>query len=232
MKLDARAAVGAQARRQGGEARGRGSRSRCGPASRSSATSRRSATLGVRDDRASTLGPWETFWILFYGFATYGNAGWMREQVCKYMCPYARFQSAMFDRDTLIITYDRERGEPRGSRSRKADPQGRRPRRLRRLQHLRAGLPDRHRHPQGPAVRVHRLRRVHRRLRPGDGQDGLSAGARSATRPRTRSRGTTITARCGSACSARARSSTPACSRSSSSRPACRWRCAIRSRST
>jgi len=59
-------------------------------------------------------GPWETFWVLFYGFATYGNAGWMREQVCKYMCPYARFQSAMFDKDTLIITYDPERGEPRG----------------------------------------------------------------------------------------------------------------------
>jgi cytochrome c oxidase accessory protein FixG len=52
--------------------------------------------------------------VLFYGFATYGNAGWMREQVCKYMCPYARFQSAMFDKDTLIITYDRNRGEPRG----------------------------------------------------------------------------------------------------------------------
>ena len=74
------------------------------------------------------LGPWETFWILFYGFATYGNAGWMREQVCKYMCPYARFQSVMFDRDTLVITYDRaarrtarpafqvrKRGERRGS---------------------------------------------------------------------------------------------------------------------
>ena len=69
-----------------------------------------------------TLGPWETFWILFYGLATYGNAGFMREQVCKYMCPYARFQSSMFDRDTLIITYDEARGEPRGSRSRKADP--------------------------------------------------------------------------------------------------------------
>jgi cytochrome c oxidase accessory protein FixG len=67
------------------------------------------------------LGPWETFWILFYGFATYGNAGWMREQVCKYMCPYARFQSVMFDSDTLIITYDKERGEPRGARSRAAD---------------------------------------------------------------------------------------------------------------
>lgn len=68
-----------------------------------------------------SLGPWETFWVLFYGFATYGNAGFMREQVCKYMCPYARFQSAMFDRDTLIIGYDPARGEARGSRSRKAD---------------------------------------------------------------------------------------------------------------
>ncbi len=67
-----------------------------------------------------SLGPWETFWILFYGFATYGNAGLLREQVCKYMCPYARFQGAMFDRDTLIISYDAERGEPRGGR-RKTD---------------------------------------------------------------------------------------------------------------
>jgi len=67
------------------------------------------------------LGPWEIFWLLFYGFATYGNAGYMREQVCKYMCPYARFQSVMFDPDTLIVTYDEERGEPRGSRSRKLD---------------------------------------------------------------------------------------------------------------
>jgi len=68
-----------------------------------------------------TLGPWETFWVFFYGFATYGNAGWMREQVCIYMCPYARFQSAMFDNDTLIISYDDKRGEPRGSRKRKVD---------------------------------------------------------------------------------------------------------------
>ena len=68
------------------------------------------------------LGTWEVFWFLFYSFATYGNAGFMREQVCKHMCPYARFQSAMFDRDTLIVTYDEERGEPRGARSRKADP--------------------------------------------------------------------------------------------------------------
>jgi len=70
------------------------------------------------------IGPWESFWVLFYGFATYGNAGFMREQVCKYMCPYARFQSAMFDDDTLIVTYDEARGEPRGGRSRKADAKG------------------------------------------------------------------------------------------------------------
>ena len=71
---------------------------------------------------AFNVGGWTLFWGLFYGFATYGNAGYMREQVCKYMCPYARFQSAMFDKDTLIISYDEERGEPRGSRKRTEDP--------------------------------------------------------------------------------------------------------------
>lgn len=71
---------------------------------------------------ALSLGPWELFWVLFYGFATYGNAGWMREQVCKYMCPYARFQSAMFDRDTLTVTYDVARGEGKGSRPRSDTP--------------------------------------------------------------------------------------------------------------
>ncbi|MBC7857360.1 MAG: cytochrome c oxidase accessory protein CcoG [Burkholderiaceae bacterium] len=68
------------------------------------------------------FGPWEWFWVVFYAFATYGNAGWMREQVCKYMCPYARFQSAMFDQDTLIISYDAQRGEPRGALNKKAAP--------------------------------------------------------------------------------------------------------------
>jgi cytochrome c oxidase accessory protein FixG len=68
------------------------------------------------------MGSWEVFWVLFYGFATYGNAGFLREQVCKYMCPYARFQAAMFDKDTLIVSYDAGRGEPRGSRPRSADP--------------------------------------------------------------------------------------------------------------
>ena len=69
-----------------------------------------------------SLGPWETFWIVFYSFATYGNAGFLREQVCKYMCPYARFQSAMFDQDTLIISYDPDRGEPRGGRRKTDNP--------------------------------------------------------------------------------------------------------------
>ncbi len=77
--------------------------------------------LGVEVIQMS-MGSWEIFWTFFYGFATYGNAGFMREQVCKHMCPYARFQSAMFDKDTLIVTYDTERGEPRGARSRSADP--------------------------------------------------------------------------------------------------------------
>jgi cytochrome c oxidase accessory protein FixG len=75
----------------------------------------------VTETAALALGGWEAFWVFFYGFATYGNAGYMREQVCKYMCPYARFQSAMFDRDTLVISYDSRRGEPRGSRSRSVD---------------------------------------------------------------------------------------------------------------
>jgi cytochrome c oxidase accessory protein FixG len=75
----------------------------------------------VRAAFGFTLSGSPLFWTVFYGAATYVNAGYMREQVCKYMCPYARFQSAMFDRDTLIITYDAGRGEPRGSRGRNVD---------------------------------------------------------------------------------------------------------------
>jgi cytochrome c oxidase accessory protein FixG len=76
--------------------------------------------LGVDIVQLNVAG-WTLFWGLFYGFATYGNAGYMREQVCKYMCPYARFQSAMFDKDTLVISYDESRGEPRGGRKRSVD---------------------------------------------------------------------------------------------------------------
>ncbi|MFK7857594.1 MAG: cytochrome c oxidase accessory protein CcoG [Granulosicoccus sp.] len=71
-----------------------------------------------------SLGPWQTFWIVFYGFATYGNAGILREQVCKYMCPYARFQGVMFDKDTWVITYNPTRGEPRGAKSKKRGADG------------------------------------------------------------------------------------------------------------
>jgi cytochrome c oxidase accessory protein FixG len=65
---------------------------------------------------------WAWFWLAFFTIATYTNAGWLREQVCMYMCPYARFQSVMFDRNTLIVTYDEARGEPRGPRKKTANP--------------------------------------------------------------------------------------------------------------
>jgi cytochrome c oxidase accessory protein FixG len=76
----------------------------------------------AQEAAALSFSPWEWFWVLFYGLATYGNAGYLREQVCKYMCPYARFQSALIDMDSLVIAYDSQRGEARGSRSRQADP--------------------------------------------------------------------------------------------------------------
>ncbi len=169
--------------------------------------------------RARSVGD---FWILFYGFATYGNAGFMREQVCKYMCPYARFQSAMFDRDTLIIAYDRERGEPRGPRSRKADPKA-------------GGLGDCvdcnicvQVCPTGIDIRKGLQYECIGCAACIDGCDqvmdkmGYPKGliryaSENALDAALRSPG-----RCGSACCARARSSTRACSRSSSSRPACR----------
>ncbi|MFT4873644.1 cytochrome c oxidase accessory protein CcoG [Congregibacter sp.] len=76
-----------------------------------------------------STGKWQILWTLFFTLATYINAGWMREQVCKYMCPYARFQSVMFDVDTLIVSYDAARGEPIGSRKKS-------------LAHREAGLGD------------------------------------------------------------------------------------------
>jgi len=79
----------------------------------------------VRDLLADTLslnlGGWSLFWILFYSSFFYMQAGFLREQVCKYMCPYARFQGVMYDPDTLVITYDPKRGEPRGSRKKGQD---------------------------------------------------------------------------------------------------------------
>ncbi len=71
-----------------------------------------------------SLGGWEIFWICFYSAFLYMMAGFMREQMCKYLCPYARFQGVMFDPDTLIISYDAERGEPRGPRRKNAGDEG------------------------------------------------------------------------------------------------------------
>ena len=75
----------------------------------------------VNELATASAGMWSLLWALFFTLATYINAGWMREQVCIYMCPYARFQSVMFDRDTLIVSYDKKRGEQRGSRKRSLD---------------------------------------------------------------------------------------------------------------
>lgn len=79
-------------------------------------------TISVGSSWSWGLSWWEIAWINFFTCATYINAGWMREQVCKYVCPYARFQSVMFDKDTLIVSYDYNRGEPRGARKRGIDP--------------------------------------------------------------------------------------------------------------
>ena len=78
----------------------------------------------------SDSGYWEVqsnpkvvFWTLFFTGMTYMNAGFLREQVCKYMCPYARFQSVMYDNDTLAVHYDSKRGEQRGPRKAEEDYQ-------------------------------------------------------------------------------------------------------------
>ena len=69
---------------------------------------------------------WSTWiWvsIFIFAFSTYVNAGYMREQMCVQICPYGRFQSVMFDKDTLIVSYDYERGEPRGARKKGTNPE-------------------------------------------------------------------------------------------------------------
>jgi len=76
----------------------------------------------IRELVLLSFSPWEWFWVLFYASATYGNAGYLREEFCKHMCPYSRIQSALTDMDSMVIAYDAERGESRGSRPRTADP--------------------------------------------------------------------------------------------------------------
>jgi hypothetical protein len=145
----------------------------CGQESPSSAISRRSRNCSAKSP-LSNWGPGRLSGYFSTPAFLYLMAGFLREQVCKYMCPYARFQGVMFDPDTLIISYDPERGEPRGGRKRRrSDSEA--ARRLRGLQHLCSGLPDRHRHPQRPAARMHCLCGLYRCLRPGDGQGGFAA---------------------------------------------------------
>lgn len=79
----------------------------------------------VPDLLSLSVDPWALFWISFFTLATYGNAGWLREQVCIYMCPYARFQSVMYDQNTATIWYDPVRGEPRGPRKKSTVPETR-----------------------------------------------------------------------------------------------------------
>ena len=112
-------------------------------------------------------------WIGILTFTTYTLAGFMREQVCIYMCPWPRIQAALTDEHALNVTYRYDRGEPRGSvkkseRAARAGPAGGR---LHRLRAMRRRLPDRRRHPQGLAARLHPVRAVHRRLRRRDGED-------------------------------------------------------------
>lgn len=69
---------------------------------------------------------WPTWvWIsmFIFTFATYANAAYMREFMCIHICPYGRFQSVMFDKDTLIVSYDYNRGEPRGPRKKGTHPE-------------------------------------------------------------------------------------------------------------
>ncbi len=106
-------------------------------------------------------------------FTTYALAGWMREQVCIYMCPWPRIQAALTDEYALNVTYRYDRGEPRASLKKAAALHAARPagRRLHRLPAMRACLPDRRRYPRRPQSRLHPMRAVHRRLRRGDGED-------------------------------------------------------------
>ncbi|MGI3131925.1 cytochrome c oxidase accessory protein CcoG [Halopseudomonas pachastrellae] len=76
----------------------------------------------VSDLLSWQVGATTAFWLLCFTAATYFNAGWLREQVCLHMCPYSRFQSAMFDADTQLVTYDAARGEARGPRKKNSDP--------------------------------------------------------------------------------------------------------------
>ena len=112
-------------------------------------------------------------WIGILTATTYVLAGFMREQVCVYMCPWPRIQAALTDEWALNVTYKYDRGETRTSlkKAERAARARRAGRRLHRLQSVRRGVPDRHRHPRRLAARLHPVRPVHRRLRHRDDED-------------------------------------------------------------
>ena len=112
-------------------------------------------------------------WIGILTATTYMLAGFMREQVCVYMCPWPRIQAALTDEWALNVTYRYDRGEPRTSlkKANELRALGAGGRRLHRLLSMRRGLPDRHRHPRRRAARLHPVRPLHRRLRYRDDQD-------------------------------------------------------------
>ena len=152
------------------DARGAAARERRRSASTWSATSARPTSCCRRSLAGSALGrvarlPRRDSLLAYVDFVL------VRQTFCKYLCPYARFQSVLFDRDTLVVGYDDAARRAARASAGRADG------RLRRLRPLRRRLPDRHRHPQGPAARVHRLHPVHRRLRR---RDGAGSGARAS----------------------------------------------------
>lgn len=68
----------------------------------------------MRDLGRFQASPTVLFFIALFTATTYLLAGWVREQVCIYMCPWPRFQAAMLDEHSTIVTYEAWRGEPRG----------------------------------------------------------------------------------------------------------------------
>ena len=188
MRLDRTPMSAAQGRAQGAEAR-RLARHRRADRRRLGVLLRRRA-LDPGEDLPRRRRSMEVyFFIGLFTATTYTLAGWAREQVCTYMCPWPRFQAAMLDEQSVIVTYQKWRGEPRGKHKAGESWEGRgdcidcTP--------VRRGVPDRHRHPRRPAARMHRLRPVHRCLQPHDGEGRprrptSSAGTRSPTsRPRS-----------------------------------------------
>lgn len=75
--------------------------------------------LVLHELATGALGPWSWFGMLAYGLLAYANAGWLRERTCRSICPYSHLQRSLSGPATLVVSYDSERGEPRGLRNAK-----------------------------------------------------------------------------------------------------------------